>query len=108
MVRLRWISAIANTAIAGLVVSALSTFTIPAAYGQSHFTSCSSVTGDDATLVIPTSINLRIDGNSFASGDEIAVFTPGGVCAGAVYGPATTLASPSGATTPSRLTSLKA
>jgi hypothetical protein len=40
-------------------------------------------TGNNATVGIPTSINPLINGTAIAVGDEIGVFTPGGLCVGA-------------------------
>ncbi len=70
-----------QTAVAAALFITVGTLA-PPSHGQSHFTECSSVTGDDATLVIPTSISPRIEGSAIANNDEIAVFTPGGICAG--------------------------
>src|SRR3972149_5418300 len=53
------------------------------ASAQTHFTFTSS-TGNNATVAIPTSANPNIDGTPLATGDEIGVFTPGGLCVGAV------------------------
>jgi len=50
---------------------------------QSHFTFTSN-TGNNATVIIPTISNPNIDGTPLASGDEIAVYTPTGLCVGAV------------------------
>jgi len=40
-------------------------------------------TGNKATVGIPSSINPTICGHTIAVGDEIGVFTPGGLCVGA-------------------------
>jgi len=47
-----------------------------------HFTPCSN-TGGNATLLIRTDISPVIDGVPVGEGDEIAVFSENGVCAGA-------------------------
>jgi uncharacterized repeat protein (TIGR02543 family) len=50
---------------------------------QTHF-AFTSITGNDMTVGVPVSINPTIDGAAPANGDEIGVFTPGGLCVGAV------------------------
>lgn len=52
------------------------------ASAQVHFEDCASVTGGNANIVIPLSIEPTVDGAALAAGDEIAVFTPEGLCAG--------------------------
>ena len=49
---------------------------------QDHFSDCVSVTGGSASIIIPATIWPTVDGGPIAEGDEIAVFTPDGVCAG--------------------------
>lgn len=49
---------------------------------QTHFT-FTSQTGNNMTVIVQTAINPAINGQPLASGDEIGVFTPAGVCAGA-------------------------
>ena len=45
----------------------------------------SSVTGENATIVVPTNANPRLaDDTPLQSGDEIGVFTSAGICCGAV------------------------
>src|ERR1051326_834056 len=46
--------------------------------------SFTSNTGNNATVAIPSSANPVLSGIPLASGDEIAAFTPAGLCAGAV------------------------
>lgn len=41
-------------------------------------------TGNNATVAVPTAANPNIDGTPLATGDEIGVFTPAGLCVGAV------------------------
>jgi hypothetical protein len=41
-------------------------------------------TGNNATVAVPATANPNIDGTSLATGDEIGVFTPAGLCVGAV------------------------
>src|SRR3989339_307131 len=53
------------------------------AYGQSHFTFTAN-TGDNMTVLVQAAINPVIDGSAIANGDEIGVFTPAGLCVGAV------------------------
>ena len=50
---------------------------------QSHFEFTSN-TGNNATVTIPSSINPTVNGESIEIGDEIGVFTPEGLCVGAV------------------------
>jgi hypothetical protein len=50
---------------------------------QQHFTFTSN-TGNNMTVLIQSSINPNIDGTLLANGDEIGIFTPSGLCAGAV------------------------
>lgn len=64
----------------GLIVGTLSSKT---AMAQDHFTFVSN-TGNNATVGVPTSANPNISGTPLASGDEIGVFTPAGLCVGAV------------------------
>ncbi len=48
---------------------------------ESHFDTCSTRTGSNATIVIPIS-TANINGADIEAGDEMAVFTPDGLCAG--------------------------
>lgn len=65
--------------ICGAVVVSIAT---GAAEAQQHFV-CASGTGNNATIAVPASINPNIDGVPMATGDEIAVYTTDGICAGA-------------------------
>lgn len=65
-----------------LVISFLFAFASPA-QAQSHFGACVSMTGGNGSIILSTAINPTIDGNGLEPGDEIAVFTPEGTCAGA-------------------------
>jgi uncharacterized repeat protein (TIGR02543 family) len=49
---------------------------------QTHF-AFTAATGGDMTVVVRASINPAISGVGLANGDEIGVFTPGGLCVGA-------------------------
>jgi uncharacterized repeat protein (TIGR02543 family) len=49
---------------------------------QTHFT-LSSNTGNDMTVIVPLGVNPTMDGVTLANGDEIGVFSPGGLCVGA-------------------------
>lgn len=51
---------------------------------QEHFTDCAFNTGESATIVIEAAIEPTFFGEPFEPGDEIAVFTPSGMCAGVV------------------------
>ena len=53
------------------------------AFAQSHFADCASMTGSNASIILSTAINPTVDGTGIEAGDEIAVFTPEGICAGA-------------------------
>jgi len=55
---------------------------VASASAQSHFKSVAN-TGGNATLAVPNTANPSIMGAPLASGDEIGVFTPDGLCAGA-------------------------
>ncbi|MDX1741615.1 MAG: hypothetical protein R3178_09990, partial [Rhodothermales bacterium] len=54
----------------------------PTTQAQVHFTNCASNTGNNASLFVSTAINPSINGRFLRNGDEIAVFTPDGLCAG--------------------------
>ena len=54
---------------------------LPAA--QIHFTFTSN-TGNNMTILVKTDINPNIEGSALSDGDEIGVFTPSGLCVGAV------------------------
>ncbi|HEX7071600.1 MAG TPA: T9SS type A sorting domain-containing protein [Rhodothermales bacterium] len=51
---------------------------------QSHFNNCISRTGNSAHLLIPAGTSATIGGAAAAAGDELAVYAPGGGCAGMV------------------------
>jgi len=51
-------------------------------YAQTHFLFTSN-TGNDMTIVVPVNIDPTLDGDLLESGDEIGVFTSGGLCVGA-------------------------
>jgi len=53
------------------------------AFAQTHFKGVSN-TGNNATVAAPASANPTILGVPLATGDEIGVFTPGGLCVGSV------------------------
>jgi hypothetical protein len=58
------------------------TLTNVLALAQTHFTFTSN-TGNNATVAIPVAANPNISGTPLATGDEIGVFTPAGLCVGA-------------------------
>lgn len=64
-----------------LIVFALFAFPLADAYASPHFASCHERTGNNATLIVPTSA-VTLNGAPLESEDELAVFTPDGVCAG--------------------------
>ena len=55
----------------------------PVAASAAHFDSCTTSTGVNATLVVPADAALLIDGIPIGPGDELAVYTSDGICAGA-------------------------
>ena len=59
-------------------------FAPPVSHAQAHFTNCSQQTGHSATILIPHSSSLTVDGSELAAGSELAVYTESGSCAGAV------------------------
>lgn len=63
-----------------LVVAAFVAFALPSA--PSPFTSCSGSTGASATVLLPTSASVLVDGQPLEIGDEVAALTQEGVCAG--------------------------
>lgn len=54
----------------------------PPAAAASHFTDCVERTGSGATIVLTTDAPVVPDGSRMEVGDEVAVFTPEGICAG--------------------------
>ncbi|NNE34211.1 MAG: PKD domain-containing protein, partial [Rhodothermales bacterium] len=64
------------------LMAALLAVALTSAEAQTHFTNCVSNTGNNASLFVSTAINPSINGRFLANGDEIAVFTPEGLCAG--------------------------
>jgi hypothetical protein len=60
----------------------------------SHFTDCAQLTGRNATVIIPAGADTQIGGLALSAGDEVAVFTPDGTCAGAAIWSGTTLVIP--------------
>lgn len=53
-------------------------------YGQAHFADCVTRTGNNATIIIPASANIRVNGSPIEIGDELAVVTSAGMCAGTI------------------------
>jgi hypothetical protein len=51
------------------------------AHASPHFDSCNQRTGSSATLIVPSSA-INLNGAEMQVEDELAVFTPDGVCAG--------------------------
>lgn len=52
-----------------------------AAFADIHFDACYARTGNNATVIIPADV-IELDGAPLDFHDEVAVFTPEGVCAG--------------------------
>jgi hypothetical protein len=65
-----------------LFFAALSCSIASLGIAQEHFTFASN-TGSNATLAVPTTASPNIQGVPLEAGDEIAVFTPEGLCVGA-------------------------
>ncbi len=65
-----------NSAVFVLSVAAISVG------AQTHFT-FTSHTGNNMTVIVQTTINPTINGTPLATGDEIGIFTPAGLCVGA-------------------------
>jgi hypothetical protein len=57
-------------------------FSLRAVAQTSHFTFTDN-TGNNATVIVPVEIQPTIDDEDIVPGDEIGVFTPGGLCVGA-------------------------
>ncbi len=53
----------------------------PLARAASPFDTCSARTGNNATVIVPVA-TASINGEALEMGDQMAVFTPDGVCAG--------------------------
>lgn len=54
---------------------------LPSAYASPNFEGCYERTGNNATLIVPAS-SVALNGGPLEAEDELAVFTPDGVCAG--------------------------
>lgn len=65
-----------------LVFSCLFVFTGLSQSDTTHFT-FTSRTGNNATVLIPGSANINVNGEPIQAGDEIGVFTPDSLCVGA-------------------------
>jgi hypothetical protein len=52
-------------------------------FGQQHF-SWTKYTGNNATIAVLLSTEISVNGLSLEPGDEIGVFTPGGLCVGGI------------------------
>jgi hypothetical protein len=53
------------------------------ATAQTTYFTFTDYTGNNATVVVPADINPTIDDQDIQPGDEVGVFTPGGLCVGA-------------------------
>jgi hypothetical protein len=54
------------------------------AWAQQHFTNCITNSTDDATVVLPADASVSLgNGDNLSTGDEIALFSDDGQCAGA-------------------------
>lgn len=56
----------------------------PGVFAQAYFDECASATGNNATVVLEESVLVLLDGSPLQPGDEIAIFTPDGICAGSL------------------------
>lgn len=56
-------------------------FSFGAAHASPHFATCHERTGNNATVIVPASV-VDVNGAPLADEDEVAIFTPDGVCAG--------------------------
>ena len=63
-------------------IVALLLLMVPRASAQGHFEECASGTGNNATIVIGAATPVLLNGFPLQLGDEIAVMTPSGACAG--------------------------
>ena len=68
----------------GVIIMLLCTaWAVPGvAQSPTHFTECTIQTGNNATVIVPTTASIVMDQDAISVGDEIAVFTPAGHCAG--------------------------
>lgn len=71
------------TAFLGALLLALPAVT-GTSMAQPHFDSCAMRTGHNATIIIPAQATLGIAQHHLDPDDEIAIFSPEGVCAGTV------------------------
>jgi len=63
------------------------------ATAQAHFAECATRTATNASLILPDTVEIRLDGTRQEGPLQVAIFTPEGHCAGSVHwsGTATTL-----------------
>lgn len=64
-----------------LVALLLALSPLLSAHAATHFDACHERTGSSATLIVPASA-IDLDGAEMQLDDELAIFTPEGVCAG--------------------------
>ncbi len=72
-----------NRLLSYLTFAALLTASLPAA-AQPHFQNCLTRTSGSATILIPVDAAPAVEGAPLEAGDEIAVFTAEGDCAGSL------------------------
>jgi hypothetical protein len=65
--------------ISAIIVSVIFSFAVQ---GQQTYFRCQSNTGVNSTVIIPVSAEPKVDGQPLQVGDEVAVFTPDGLCVG--------------------------
>jgi hypothetical protein len=53
------------------------------AHASTHFDQCAANTGSNATFVLPAGASIQAEGSAIEVGDEVAVFSTDGICAGA-------------------------
>lgn len=67
-----------------LVLFLIAASAAPGVQAQAHFQECAGATGHNATVIIPGTLATDFGDESLAEGDEIAVLTSTGLCAGVV------------------------
>lgn len=65
-----------------LCLGLLGLLSVTAAWAQEHFDDCAHRTESNATIILPDSLTLRIDGHQSPGPFEVAIFTNENKCAG--------------------------
>lgn len=66
-----------------LALAVLAAPTPDASVVLQHFQACASRTGASATVILPAQAEILLPADAIAPGDEVAVLSPSGTCAGA-------------------------